>query len=203
MSNHHHQPSSQSNLPPPSAATAPLRKEVVDRVFSDFERLELPTPGRPRPREIEGDSRQSGRLSARLVPQRMEGCVVLLTGLMLLVALGLAVGVQPRPLRFWPHRPLPAPPRKLPFNPPTACPEASGPPRLPFPYSRLPPSYSIPEPARVARSVAKRRSPRAAEWHAGVVPKTIGIHVRTIQTNASPGSHYQEVALSAPHARIA
>src|ERR1051326_4795091 len=27
---------------------------------------------------------------------------------------------------------------------------------------------------------------------AGVIPKSIAIHVRTIQTNTSPGSHYQE-----------
>ena len=37
----------------------------------------------------------------------------------------------------------------------------------------------------------------------GVVPKDVGLHVRTVQTNASPGSHYQEFALSASHVRIA
>jgi hypothetical protein len=38
---------------------------------------------------------------------------------------------------------------------------------------------------------------------AGRIPKNIAIHVRTIQTNASPGSHYQESALSEPHVLIA
>jgi hypothetical protein len=37
----------------------------------------------------------------------------------------------------------------------------------------------------------------------GVVPKSVGLHVRTVQTNASPGSHYQESALSDSHVRIA
>lgn len=37
----------------------------------------------------------------------------------------------------------------------------------------------------------------------GIVPKNVGIHVRTIQTNASPGSHYQESALTSSHVLIA
>ena len=37
----------------------------------------------------------------------------------------------------------------------------------------------------------------------GVIPKNIGIHVRTIQTNASPGSHYQESSLSSAHVQVA
>ncbi len=37
----------------------------------------------------------------------------------------------------------------------------------------------------------------------GVVPKNIGIHLRTIQTNASPGSHFQETPLTASHVNIA
>jgi hypothetical protein len=36
-----------------------------------------------------------------------------------------------------------------------------------------------------------------------VVPKHIAVHVRTIQMNASPGSHYQEFALTRTHAIIA
>jgi hypothetical protein len=35
------------------------------------------------------------------------------------------------------------------------------------------------------------------------IPKSIGIHIRTIQTNTSPGSHYQESSLSPSHVRIA
>jgi len=38
---------------------------------------------------------------------------------------------------------------------------------------------------------------------AGVVPRSVGIHVRTVQTNASPGSHYQESALTGSHVEIA
>jgi hypothetical protein len=38
---------------------------------------------------------------------------------------------------------------------------------------------------------------------AGFIPKHIAIHVRTIQTNASPGSHYQAVALGDAHVEIA
>jgi hypothetical protein len=38
---------------------------------------------------------------------------------------------------------------------------------------------------------------------AGCIPKSIAVHVRTVQTNASPGSHYQEVALSSAHVTIA
>jgi hypothetical protein len=34
---------------------------------------------------------------------------------------------------------------------------------------------------------------------AGSIPNNMVIHVRTIQANASPGSHYQEAALSEPH----
>jgi hypothetical protein len=37
----------------------------------------------------------------------------------------------------------------------------------------------------------------------GALPKTVGLHVRTVQTNASPGSHYQEAPLTEPHVRIA
>lgn len=36
-----------------------------------------------------------------------------------------------------------------------------------------------------------------------VIPRNIAIHVRTIQTNASPGSHYQESALTSTHVHIA
>jgi serine/threonine protein kinase len=36
-----------------------------------------------------------------------------------------------------------------------------------------------------------------------VIPKNIGIHVRTIQANASPGSHFQESALTESHLKIA
>jgi tetratricopeptide (TPR) repeat protein len=38
---------------------------------------------------------------------------------------------------------------------------------------------------------------------AKVIPKNIAVHVRTIQTNASPGSHFQEDALSATHVQVA
>jgi hypothetical protein len=38
---------------------------------------------------------------------------------------------------------------------------------------------------------------------AGALPKNVSLHVRTIQTNASPGSHYQESRLSPGHIRIA
>jgi DNA-binding NtrC family response regulator len=37
----------------------------------------------------------------------------------------------------------------------------------------------------------------------GGLPRNVAIHVRTIQANASPGSHYQESALSESHLRIA
>jgi hypothetical protein len=37
----------------------------------------------------------------------------------------------------------------------------------------------------------------------GCLPKNMAIHARTIQANTSPGSHYQEAALSASHAAIA
>jgi hypothetical protein len=37
----------------------------------------------------------------------------------------------------------------------------------------------------------------------GHLPKNVAIHVRTIQMNTSPGSHYQEQALSEVHVRIA
>jgi hypothetical protein len=37
----------------------------------------------------------------------------------------------------------------------------------------------------------------------GVIPKNIATLVRTIQTNTSPGSHYQEHALSQTHVTIA
>lgn len=36
-----------------------------------------------------------------------------------------------------------------------------------------------------------------------VIPKNVVIHVRTIQTNASPGSHYQENSLSYTHVHVA
>jgi hypothetical protein len=36
-----------------------------------------------------------------------------------------------------------------------------------------------------------------------VIPRNIAIHVRTIQANTSPGSHYQESPLSTSHAAIA
>jgi hypothetical protein len=38
---------------------------------------------------------------------------------------------------------------------------------------------------------------------AGSIPKNITIHIRTIQANTSPGSHYQESMLTASHADIA
>jgi hypothetical protein len=38
---------------------------------------------------------------------------------------------------------------------------------------------------------------------ADCIPKSITVHVRTIQMNTSPGSHYQESALSEPHVTIA
>lgn len=38
---------------------------------------------------------------------------------------------------------------------------------------------------------------------AGVLPKSVAIHVRTVQTNTSPGSHYQECSLSRSHVEIA
>jgi hypothetical protein len=37
----------------------------------------------------------------------------------------------------------------------------------------------------------------------GLLPRSVAIHARTIQTNTSPGSHYQESALSESHAAIA
>ena len=37
----------------------------------------------------------------------------------------------------------------------------------------------------------------------GVIPRSVSIHVRTIQTNASPGSHFQESALSVAHLTVA
>jgi hypothetical protein len=37
----------------------------------------------------------------------------------------------------------------------------------------------------------------------GAIPKHMAIHARTIQANTSPGSHYQELALSVSHALIA
>jgi CheY-like chemotaxis protein len=37
----------------------------------------------------------------------------------------------------------------------------------------------------------------------GTIPKDVSIHVRTIQANTSPGSHYQEANLSEAHALIA
>lgn len=36
-----------------------------------------------------------------------------------------------------------------------------------------------------------------------VIPRNVAIHVRTIQTNASPGSHFQETPLSATHVQVA
>lgn len=36
-----------------------------------------------------------------------------------------------------------------------------------------------------------------------VIPKNVAIHVRTIQTNASPGSHFQETPLTATHVQVA
>jgi hypothetical protein len=36
-----------------------------------------------------------------------------------------------------------------------------------------------------------------------VIPKNVAIHVRTVQTNASPGSHFQEDALDASHVHVA
>jgi tetratricopeptide (TPR) repeat protein len=36
-----------------------------------------------------------------------------------------------------------------------------------------------------------------------VIPKNVAIHVRTVQTNASPGSHFQETPLSATHVQVA
>ena len=38
---------------------------------------------------------------------------------------------------------------------------------------------------------------------AKAIDKDVAVHVRTIQTNTSPGSHYQEVPLSSSHATIA
>jgi hypothetical protein len=38
---------------------------------------------------------------------------------------------------------------------------------------------------------------------ADYIPKSIALHVRTIQTNTSPGSHYQDVPLSNSHVAIA
>jgi hypothetical protein len=38
---------------------------------------------------------------------------------------------------------------------------------------------------------------------AGFIPKDVAVHVRTVQANASPGSHYQQSPLSEAHARIA
>ena len=35
-----------------------------------------------------------------------------------------------------------------------------------------------------------------------VVPKDIAVHVRTIQSNASPGSHYQERPLGPSHVQV-
>lgn len=37
----------------------------------------------------------------------------------------------------------------------------------------------------------------------GSIPRNIGIHVRTIQSNANPGSHYQEATLGQSHLQIA
>jgi hypothetical protein len=37
----------------------------------------------------------------------------------------------------------------------------------------------------------------------GCLPKNVAIHVRTIQSNSSPGSHYQEFELSTSHVEIA
>jgi Tfp pilus assembly protein PilF len=36
-----------------------------------------------------------------------------------------------------------------------------------------------------------------------VIPKSVAIHVRTVQTNTSPGSHYQESPLGATHVKVA
>lgn len=36
-----------------------------------------------------------------------------------------------------------------------------------------------------------------------VIPKNVAIHVRTVQTNASPGSHFQETPLTATHVQVA
>jgi tetratricopeptide (TPR) repeat protein len=36
-----------------------------------------------------------------------------------------------------------------------------------------------------------------------VIPKNVALHVRTIQTNASPGSHFQESPLTATHVQLA
>lgn len=36
-----------------------------------------------------------------------------------------------------------------------------------------------------------------------LIPKNAAVHVRTIQTNASPGSHFQEDALTATHVQVA
>ncbi len=36
-----------------------------------------------------------------------------------------------------------------------------------------------------------------------VIPRNVSIHIRTIQTNASPGSHYQEAPLSVTHVHVA
>jgi len=38
---------------------------------------------------------------------------------------------------------------------------------------------------------------------AKIIPKNVAVHVRTVQTNASPGSHFQEDALSATHVQVA
>jgi tetratricopeptide (TPR) repeat protein len=38
---------------------------------------------------------------------------------------------------------------------------------------------------------------------AKVIPKNVGLHVRTVQTNASPGSHFQEHALGSTHVQVA
>jgi hypothetical protein len=37
----------------------------------------------------------------------------------------------------------------------------------------------------------------------GVLPKSVAIHVRTVQANTSPGSHFQPSMLSEAHALIA
>jgi hypothetical protein len=39
--------------------------------------------------------------------------------------------------------------------------------------------------------------------HRGVVPRNVAVHVQTIKTNASPGSHYQESALTDSHVKVA
>jgi tetratricopeptide (TPR) repeat protein len=36
-----------------------------------------------------------------------------------------------------------------------------------------------------------------------LIPKDVALHVRTVQTNASPGSHYQEAPLSSTHVQLA